>query len=102
MADSSAIGNSKEQLLDPYRTRGSRPTTSALNHCFYGAEVFRRMLRLLAFASNRSPKKARQKEGLAAVLTQILPMRSEAKHCEETSRVLSFRPGSKRYDTREL
>ncbi len=88
--------------MDPYRTRGSRPTTSALNHCFYGAEVFTRMLRLLAFASNRSHKKARQKEGLAALLTQILPVRSEAKQAQETSRVLSSRLHAKKYGTGEL
>ena len=54
MARFSAIGNSKEQLLDPYRTRGSKTSTSALNRCFDTAEVFERMFRLLAFASNKS------------------------------------------------
>jgi hypothetical protein len=60
------------------------------------------MLRLLAFASNRSHNKGEVKWVPAALLTQILPMRSETKQAEETIRVLSSRRRSKRYGTREL
>jgi excisionase family DNA binding protein len=90
MARFSAIGNSKEQLLDPYRTRGSKTSTSALNRCFDTKEVSRRLLRLVAFASNRSHNGEEE-----ALQTQILPTPTEAKQAEETSRLLSSRLRSK-------
>jgi len=95
MARFSAIGNSKEQLLDPYRTRGSRPTTSALNPCFDTKEVSRRIFRLVAFASNRSHNEEEVKTVPEALQTQILPTPSEAKQAEETSRLLSSQLRSK-------
>jgi excisionase family DNA binding protein len=98
MARFSAIGNSKEQLLDPYRTRGSTLTTSAQHYCWYAKEVlgktrrkcfdWLRLLRLDAMIR-------RGKSVPEALLTQILPTPSEAKQAEETSRLLSSRLRSK-------